>query len=188
MPKEIAEAQDQQEAKAAEKGGAEPKKETPKAEPKYTDEDLDNLINRAIAKERKKADEEKKKITEAQKLEKMNEDEKRKYELETLQKENAKLQATLDFNEQKKIARATLSEANINIKDELLDMIVSSDADKTKASVDAFKTCFQDAVNAGIQAELKREVPKAEPAKKGGKSAGALYAEKHNAKYKQKSE
>lgn len=168
-----------------------PKEKEPKTEqkpaPKYTDEDLDNLISRAIAKERKRSEEklaqEKKKLSEAQKLEKMNEDEKTKYELESLRKEKAELQAKIDFDEQKKIARKTLAEADISIPDDLLDMIVSGDADKTKASVDAFKTSYQKAVNKGIEDALKRNPPKAEPTQKGGKSAGALAAEKHNAKY-----
>lgn len=190
MPNEVVETevQDNQEAKPIETADAKPIKEVvPKADLKYSDDDLDRLINRAIAKERKRSDEklaeEKKKLSEAQKLEKMNEDEKTKYELESLRKERAELQAKIDFDEQKKIARATLADANITISDDLLDMIVSGDADKTKASVDAFKKCYQDAVNDGITNALKRNPPKAEPSKKGGESAGALAAKRHNAKY-----
>lgn len=166
----------------------EPKKEEkPKPELKYSDDDVDRIINQAIAKERKRNEDklaqEKKKLSEAQKLEKMNDDEKTKYELENLRKEKAELQAKIDFDEQKKIARATLAEANINIPDELLDMIVSEDADKTKTSVDAFKAQWQSALNKGIEDALKRNPPKAEPKAKGGKSAGELAADRHNAKY-----
>lgn len=193
MPQEVIEqAEAKEEAKTEQAETKQDKQATEvkgevKGDLKYSDDDLDRLINRAIAKERKRSEdkiaEEKKKLSEAQKLEKMNDDEKTKYELENLRKEKAELQAKIDFDEQKKIARATLSDANILISDDLLDMIVSGDADKTKASVDAFKKCYLDAVNDGVANALKRNAPFAEKSKKAGESAGAKAAKRHNAQY-----
>ena len=182
MADEIKDQQEQpQEEQPTEAKPEEADKAEKKAKPKYTDEDVDSIVNRAIARERQRADEEKKKLTEAQKLEKMNEDEKARYELEKLKEDNKKLQATLDFNEQKRIARAQLNDAGITVSDDLLEMFVSTDADKTKAAVDGFQKLFRDELNKGIQDALKRTPPKAEP-KDGGTSEGAAYAKKYNDK------
>lgn len=161
-------------------------KAQPKSEPKYTDEDVNRIVDKKFAEWSKKYEEklagEKEKITEAQKLEQMNEQEKAKYEHQKLEKENQELRAKLDFNEQKKIARESLSDAGINVSDALLNMIVSSDAEKTKASVTDFTKLFNEAINKGIQESLKRNPPKAEGTKRDGKSVGASYAEKYNQK------
>ena len=59
-----------------------------------------------------------------------------------------------------KQARSMLSEKGINISDDLLVMLVSTDADKTKSSVDSFITLFQSAVKTAVTEALKGGTPK----------------------------
>lgn len=186
MADEIKDQQPAEQPEPTEVEAKEPKAaEADKPKPKYTDEDVKAIVDRTVARERQRAEEmlaeETTKLTEAQKLEKMNEQEKARYELEKLKEDNKKLQATLDFNEQKRIARAQLNDAGITVSDDLLEMFVSTDADKTKAAVDGFQKLYRDELNKGIQDALKRTPPKAEP-KDGGTSEGAAYAKKYNDK------
>ena len=187
-----------EEAKDQQKQGEEGKQpETPptdegkkQEEKKYTDADVNALLDKKFGElsaklEKKYADQlqaEKDKFTEAQKLEKMNEDEKTKYQNEQLKAENAALKQEISLSEQMAVARKELKEANIVVSDKLLSMIVSPDAERTKQAVDSFKETWTKDLNAAVQDALKRNPPKADPQNPPkGKSAGATYAEKYNA-------
>lgn len=136
-----------------------PKEPTdPKPEPKYTDEDLDRIIGDRLARWQKEQD---KKISEAEKLAKMDAQEKAEYEKKQLEKELQALKDKETLSEMSKQARKMLSESNINISDDLLAVLVSTDAEATKNAVEAFKVMYSDAVKKGIAEALKGEPPKA---------------------------
>ena len=65
-----------------------------------------------------------------------------------------------------KTARGMLHEAGITASDELLAVMVTTDADKTKKAVDSFVTLFNETVENAVKDRLKGNVPKA--GKKGG--------------------
>ena len=130
----------------------------PKPEPKYTDEDLDRIIGDRLARWQKEQD---KKISEAEKLAKMDAQEKAEYEKKQLEKELQALKDKETLSEMSKQARKMLSESNINISDDLLAVLVSTDAEATKNAVEAFKTMYSDAVKKGVAEALKGEPPKA---------------------------
>ena len=161
----------------------EPQNESPKA--KYTEEDMNSKIDAIIARERAKYEKQladlKEQQSEAEKLKKMNEQEKTEYETKKLQKRIEELELEKNLTEQQSIARKELAGANIKISDELLALIVSPEAEKTKAAVDSFKNLFQENVNAAVQDALKRNPPKAEGQKHEGASYGAQRAAKYNA-------
>lgn len=180
--------QQTEEPKAPESAGKDEKKDKPE-EKKYTDAEVNELITRKFGElsaklEKKYADQlkaEKDKLTEAQKLEKMNEDEKANYKAEQLQKRIDELEREKNLSEQMTVARKTLKEANIAVSDELLSAFVTPDAETTKKAVDSFKEMYTRDLNAAVQDALKRTPPKADPQTPGGgKSFGALYAEKTN--------
>lgn len=185
----------QQEEPKAQEPKAEPKAEPAKADDakKYTDADVDAIIDKKFAElsaklEKKYSDQlkhEKDKLTEAQKLEKMNEQEKAKYNADKLQARIDELEREKSLSEQMAVARKTLKEADINVSDELLSLIVSPDAETTKKAVDSFKDTWTASLNSAVQDALKRNPPKSEPTNKGQvKSEGTRYAEEYNAKFK----
>lgn len=167
----------------------EPAKPDAKGEgPKYTDEDLDKLISRAIAKERKRAEkaveEAKEKMTEAQKLEKMNDLERAKHEAEKQRKRADELEQKQNLAEQMKVARKELGEADITLPDELLSMFVSHEAEETGAAINKLKDLWPKAVRKAVSEALKREPPKNEGKGSLDVSLGAKKAEEMLAKVK----
>lgn len=126
-------------------------------EPKYTDADLDKIINKKFAElEQKKQ----KQIDEATKLANMNATEKANYEKEQLQKELDELKKQAALAEMTKTARKMLSEDGITVSDELLTMFVNTDAENTKAAVDSFSKLFKEAVESAVKDRLRGETPK----------------------------
>jgi hypothetical protein len=59
-----------------------------------------------------------------------------------------------------KTARKMLSEKSINIPDELLAMMVTTDAEETKAAIDGFTKAFTDAVENAVKERLKGAPPR----------------------------
>lgn len=126
----------------------EPGKQDPPAEPekKYTDDDVNKIVKERIARERadhEKAIEEAK--AEAEKLAKMNADQKRQYEIEKqqeenkkLQEENAKLKAEAARAELGKTAADILQKSDIDATPGVINLVVGADAEETKANIDAF--------------------------------------------------
>ena len=94
-------------------------------EKKYSDKEVNDLIDKKFAEWQKKKDKE---IGEAQKLATMNATQKAEYERDQLQKELDKLKRENSIAEMSKTARKILSESSINIPDELLSLMVTTDA------------------------------------------------------------
>lgn len=157
-------------------------------EAKYTDADMDAIVSKRLERERAKlerkirasiAEETEQKQTEAEKLANMTELQRAQYEARRLKAEKEALEAERDLSRQMSIARKELSDAGIILGDELLEMFVSAEAEKTGAAIDRIKELWPKAVNDAVHAELKRTPPSAEkpPAKK---SYGTSYAERYN--------
>lgn len=128
-----------------------------KSELKYSDEDVNKIIGQ------KKAEWEKKKqkdLDEAQKLAEMNATQRAEYERDQLQKELDEYKKQASLAEMSKTARKMLSDSGIAIKDELLSMLVTTDAEETKTAIDGFTKLFKDAVEAEVKERLKGEPPK----------------------------
>ena len=128
-----------------------------KAGAKYTDADIDKIINQKFAEWQKKKDLE---ISEAQKLAEMNAQQKAEYERDQLQKKLDELMKKDALSEMTKTARKMLAEEEITIPDELLSRLVSTDAEATKTSVDAFAKLFKDSVQSAVKNILKGDPPK----------------------------
>jgi len=123
-------------------------------EKKYTDDDLDRIINKRFAKWQKQKDKE---VDEAKKLADMNAQEQAdhyKAELEALQHKNA-------VAEMEKTAREMLQKDDINVENVLVESLVGEDAESTNAKVKAFAKAFKAAVLAGVKAELAHKKPAA---------------------------
>ena len=149
--------------------GADPKATEPKNEPekKYTDEDVDRIINQKFAQKFSECEKKQSKAKdEAEKLAGMNAEQKEKYENEQLKKQVQELLRKDALGKMATVARGMLGEKNISVSDDLIEMLISDDAEKTKSSVDSFITAFQSAVEKAVKDALKGNPPKktSEPA------------------------
>ncbi|WP_343085021.1 DUF4355 domain-containing protein [Blautia producta] len=135
----------------------EDKKEETKPEAKYTDEDLNKLINKKFAEWQEKKEKE---LTEAKKLAEMNAQERAEHERDEMKRQLETLMKQQSLTEMTKTARAMLTEKEINVSDDLLSMLVSEDADKTKSTIDSFVELFQGAVKSAVANALKGNIPK----------------------------
>lgn len=140
------------------KNGSESKgKEGDGKEAKYTDDDLDRILNRKFAEWQKKKDKE---VDEARRLASMTEEEKTKQKQADMERQLNELLSEKNRSEMMATARSILSERNIHADDVLISMIVSEDAESTKKSIDTFANLFQKAVNKAVKDVLKGEPPK----------------------------
>ena len=137
--------------------GAKDTKKGGEGEKKYSDADLDEIINKKFAKwEQRKQ----KEVDEASKLAAMNEQQKAEYERDKLRKELDEYKRKDTLSEMSKTARKMLTDAGISVSDDLLSMLVTTDAEKTKTAVEGFSKAFTDAVEAAVKERLKGEPPK----------------------------
>lgn len=120
----------------------------------FTQEEVDKIIEKRLAKERKKAEDEKK---EAEKLAQMNADEKAKYELEKRIKELEGREAELSKKELQNTSLDILVEKGYSAQTskQLLAFLDYSNADNCKASIDSLdkilKACIENEVNNKIK-------------------------------------
>ena len=125
--------------------------------PKYSDDELDAIVEKKFAKWQKQ---QQKAVDEAKKLAEMNAQQKAEYERDELRKEVDAYKRKDALAEMSKTARKMLSDSGITINDELLSMMVTTDAKETKAAVDGFAKAFNDAVEKAVKERLKGEPPK----------------------------
>ena len=136
-----------------EKVTAEPTKTQPN-DKKYSDAEVDEIINKKFAKWKKEQEAEQ---SEAKKLKSMNADEKTKYNQD-------KRQAELDKREQEIARRELMAEAKSILNErglpvDLAGVIDLTDADTVKASIEAIGKQWEQAVQKGIAEKLKGTQP-----------------------------
>lgn len=136
----------------------------------YTQEDIDNLLNKRFDEWSKKHTD---KIDEAQKLAQLDEKGKAEYQRDKLQKELDQLKAENELNKITTTARNILKEKNVPESDEILSVLVTLDAEKTKQALEVYTKAFNDVVEATVKERLKGKPPKA-----GSKSGTAMTVEK----------
>lgn len=122
------------------------------AELKYTDEDINKIVDAKFAKWQEKKEKE---LSEAKKLAEMSAQEKLEFERDQLKAELERLRESKDRNDMLGVARTMLAEHKLTIDENLLDLLVVKDADKTKGNVDSFIKLFNEAVNKGVLDRVK---------------------------------
>jgi len=126
-----------------------------KPEKKYTDEDIDRIVNQRLARERKAAEKKAKEAAEAEKLKRMTAAEKRDAEFEQMKRELAELKGEKQKSEMLSTASDILKDAGINVSSKLVGHLIADSAEETKANVDEFVRLYNDAVNKGVKAAMK---------------------------------
>lgn len=130
----------------------------PKPAAKYTDEDVDRILNKKFAEWQKNQE---KKVSEAERLSKMTAEEKASERIKQLEERLAAADREKAVAAMSRQARAILSEKNINVNDELLANLVADDADATKANCENFISLFNAAVEKAVKERVKGDTPKA---------------------------
>lgn len=125
----------------------------PKNEAKYTDEDLNRIIGDRLARWQKEQ-------AEKDKVAKMNADQKQKYEIDTLKKENEELKKAAAKVELGKAASVLLKDSNIEATDDILSFVVAEDADSTKDNIEKFVKIIESQVKKAEIARATGDTPK----------------------------
>lgn len=128
--------------------------ETNQREKTFTQKDVDKLIQERVAREQakweKKVQDER---TEAEKLAKMNADQKAEYEKQKREDELAKREKDITTRELRATAYETLAEKNL--PKELVDILNYSDAEQCNKSIEAVEKAFQSAVEKAVNDKLR---------------------------------
>ncbi|MDC0801534.1 DUF4355 domain-containing protein [Clostridium paraputrificum] len=128
--------------------------ETNQREKIFTQKDVDKLIQERVAREQakweKKVQDER---TEAEKLAKMNADQKAEYEKQKREDELAKREKDITTRELRATAYETLAEKNL--PKELVDILNYSDAEQCNKSIEAVEKAFQSAVEKAVNDKLR---------------------------------
>lgn len=146
---------------------------------------IDALIAETVARERAnrdKAIEDAK--TEAEKLAKMNADQKAEYEREQREAKISEREAVITRRELRASALETLAEKGL--PKQLAEILVFTDAESTNASLDAVEKAFRESVEAGVNERLRGDKPPGGGGSRGTgeTSVGAHYAKSLNEKSK----
>jgi len=122
-----------------------------KDEKTFTQAEVDEIVKKRLGKENAKKQEEIETAkNEAAKLAKMNADQKKDYELEQAKKSAEEANAKLAKYEMRDTARKMLAEKNLNLPDDQLDLVVTDQAEITKAKVDSLAK-FAEAIRAEVK-------------------------------------
>lgn len=124
----------------------------------FTQEELDRIVQGRIAKERKSWKKQlEEQQTEAQKLEKMSEKEKKKYQEEKRIKDLDDREAAITRREL--TAQAKVQLADKGIPTELAEILILTDADSCKKSIETVEKAFQTAVQRAVEERIKGREP-----------------------------
>lgn len=131
----------------------------PKA--KYTDEDVDRLLDKKFAEWQTKKEKE---LAEAERKAKLSAEERAKEEREEMQKQLDEYKAKESRSMLQQTARKTLTGKGINAPDEIVDLLAKGTAEETADAAESFAKLFKEEVDKAVKDALKGNPPR-----KGGK-------------------
>lgn len=130
--------------------------EKPQDEKKYTDADVDKIIDKKFAKWKKELKAEQ---AEAEKTRNMTEKDKAIYDAKKQSDRIAELEAQINRNNLEKEASKMLSEAGIVSSEDVLDFVVGTDEEQTVSRVNAFTKLVKDIADKQVSEMLKGKTP-----------------------------
>lgn len=128
-----------------------------KTERLFTQEEVNRIVKDRLARALKDKEEA---IKEAEKLAKMNAEQKREYELEKLRRENEQLKKAQLRYELGREATKMLGEAGIMADDDVLSFVVRDDAEQTQEAVKTFISLVDKLADMRMKEKLKGRPPK----------------------------
>jgi phage scaffold protein len=142
-----------------EEAGAQEQTET--TEKTFTQAELDDIVKKEKAKAKRSAEKEyQAKIDEAERLRKMNADEKAEYEAKKQAAYIAELEAKINRSGLEKEASKMLSEAGIVAGDEILAFVVKDSAESTQEAVNGFTELVNQLADNKVKEMLKGKTPR----------------------------
>lgn len=146
-------------------------------EKRFTQSQLDEIIQKEKAKAKRSAEKEyQAKMDEAEKLRQMNETQKAEYEQEKQRAYIAELEAKINRSGLEREASKMLSEGGIAVDDKILDLVVKDTAESTQEAVESFVALVNDLADKKVGEKLKGKTPK----KMEDTSAGEITKEQFN--------
>lgn len=134
--------------------------EVEQPELKYTDEDVDRIINKKVAEiSAKKERELEDKLNEAEKLRKMNADEKAHYEAKKKDERIAELEAKLNRKDLETEATNMLAEHDILANEGVLSYVVRDNAEETQIAVNGFVDLVNELADKKVKQALAGKTP-----------------------------
>lgn len=134
---------------------------TEAAEKTFTQAELDAIIQKEKAKAKRSAEKEyQAKMDEAEKLRKMNAEQKAEYEAKKQADYIAELEAKINRSGLEKEASKMLSEAGIFTSDEILSFVVKDNAEETQEAVTNFTSLVNDLADKKVSEMLKGKTPR----------------------------
>lgn len=144
----------------------------------FTQTEMEEIITKRVAREKRATE---KAVEQAEKLAKMNEEEKREYEFETLQNELAELKKKDAYYGLSKETSKMLTEHGIQADDEVLNLVVGEDAEGTKENVGAFVNLINRKVEEGVKQALAGQSPRVNTSNNNNVTKESIMAIKNNA-------
>lgn len=162
----------------------------PPAKVEFTAEqqaELDRILKDRLGKDRAKWEKDyQKKLedakTEAEKLAKMNADQKAEYDRQKQEEELQKREDSITKRELRATALETLADKKLPLV--LAEILVFTDAESTNTSLDAVEKAFREAVEAGVNDRLRSDPPGGGGTNTTKTSVGANFAKSLNEKNK----
>ena len=127
----------------------------------FTQAELDEIIGKRLAKERAKFDEQlKNKVSEAERLAKLNEDERAKEEIRIAQENLNNMTAEFnkmkaEFEQQQMLAQVTKELNDRGLPIGMAGNLIGKDAESTKVNIDAFESTWKASLETAIKNEIK---------------------------------
>lgn len=160
MPQDIKSQDDSQPVQNDTTESVEESKQTePKSERKYTDEDVNRIIDEKFAKWQAKQD---KKQEEAERLAGLSDAEKSEELRKQADARANELQAKLDRVLMRQTTTKMLSDASMPVSDEIVDLITTNEAESTKKNVDTL-VAYGKQVEESVKKEYLRGNPQTSP-------------------------
>ncbi|MCQ8260954.1 DUF4355 domain-containing protein [Streptococcus suis] len=127
----------------------------------FTQEELDAIIQKEKGKAKRAAEREyQAKLDEAEKLRKMNAEQKAEYEAKKQADYIAELEAKINRSGLEKEASKMLSESGLVADDEILGFVVRDTAEATQEAVNSFSALVNDLADKKVSEMLKGKTPK----------------------------
>lgn len=128
--------------------------------PTYTEEDFQTKLQEELAKAKATHDDEVAAArSEAEKLAKMNADEKAKFELEKREQALAAKEQNIATRELRNETLTMLADAKYNLPADVIDLVLGQDAEKTTKNIETFKQVFDAAVQKVVDERLAGKSP-----------------------------
>ena len=127
----------------------------------FTQAEVDDIVQKRLSKAEKSFEKKiQERIDEAEKLRKMNAEQKAEYESKKQASRIAELEAQINRNGLEKEASKMLSEAGIIASDEILAFVVKDDAESTQETISNFTALVNDIADKKVSEMLKGKTPK----------------------------